>query len=148
MAKHKISYALFISLIVILLVSCSNSEMEPESKIISEEAEQTMNNFFTALSEADTVLLNRVTTEDFTLYEHDEIWNRDSLLSLMAHTQGRIWVIRDFESLSEGNIAHVYYHNISREPAGRSWLESALLIQKNDEIKIAFMHSTKLYLDN
>ncbi|MDZ7716161.1 MAG: hypothetical protein U5J95_08120 [Balneolaceae bacterium] len=135
---------LHVLLIVFLFTACSDLE----SDIDSEDAKKTIQNFFTALSTADTLLLNQVTTGDFTLYEHEEIWNRDSLLSLMSATEGRIWEIQDFESISRENIAHVYYYNISRNPEGRSWLESALLIRNDGRTQIQFMHSTKLYLSN
>jgi len=141
-----------LALIILLTVigyACSdhNPDTDPEPEISKTEAEQTMNNFFTALSTADTTLLNELTTDDFVLYEHDAIWNRDSLLSLMAATEGRIWEIQDAEVHSEGNVAHIYYYNVSRKPEGRSWLESALLINQKDTVRLAFMHSTKLYLN-
>ena len=125
-------------------LSCTNEQ----SSITSDQARQTMNDFFKALSTADTLLMERVTVDDFILYEHEEIWNRDSLLSLMSATQGRIWEIQDFELETRDDIAHVHYFNFSRKPEGRSWLESALLVRKEDQLQIQFMHSTKLYLNN
>lgn len=137
--------ALLLSLLIILLINASCTDSQPA--ISPNEAEQTMNNFFTALSTTDSTLIREVTTDDFTLYEHEEIWNRDSLLSLMPYTGGRIWEIKDFKSISEGDLAHVHYYNVSRKPADRSWLESALLIRDEGRLKIRFMHSTKLYLN-
>lgn len=131
-------------LFALLLVSCKPSG---QPAITAAEAGQTMNGFFTSLSTADTTLLEQLTTDDFVLYEHDQIWNRDSLLALMPYTSGRIWEIQDFNAETEGGIAHVYYFNLSRKPEGRSWLESALLVDHNGQPKIKFMHSTKLYLN-
>jgi len=130
-------------LFLLVLVSCREST---QPAITSAEAEQTMNDFFTSLSTADSTLLTQLTTDDFVLYEHDQIWNRDSLLALMPYTTGRIWEIQDFNAETGGHIAHVYYFNLSRNPEGRSWLESALLVDANGGPKIKFMHSTKLYL--
>ncbi|MDX1629322.1 MAG: hypothetical protein R3345_11520 [Fulvivirga sp.] len=106
-----------------------------------------MNNFFLSLSEGDTSLMKQVTTDDFILFEHDVIWNTDSLLELMPMTLGRIWEIRDFQHTATGHFAHVHYFNISKSPKGKSWLESALLVKENQQLKIKFMHSTKLYLN-
>ncbi|MDX1671688.1 MAG: hypothetical protein R3211_05055, partial [Balneolaceae bacterium] len=100
----------------ILLAACT----ERDSPIEEEEVVQTMNDFFTALSTADSTLLIRITKKNFTLYEHDEIWNRDSLLSLMPAVEGRIWKIRDPIIHVEGNMAHIYYYNVSQKPEGRS----------------------------
>jgi len=131
-------------LFALVLVSCKQST---QPAITSAEAEQTMTDFFTSLSTADSTLLTQLTTDDFVLYEHDQVWNRDSLLALMPYTTGRIWEIQDFNAETEGNIAHVYYFNLSRKPEGRSWLESALLVDADGRAKIKFMHSTKLYLN-
>ena len=81
------------------------------------------------------------------MYEHDEIWNTDSLLSLMPLTEGRIWEIRDFSLTADGKIAHFNYFNQGVVPADRSWFESGLIIQTEHELKLKFMHSTKLYLN-
>lgn len=139
----------FQSLMVILLFAgliYACSEPNREQTLSGANAEQIMNDFFTALSTADSTLLNRITTEDFTLYEHDVIWNRDSLFSLMPSLQGRIWEIRNAKVQVGDDLAHIHYYNVSRKPEGRSWLESALLVRRNDTLRIAFLHSTKLYL--
>jgi len=115
--------------------------------IAHDEAEHTMREFFSALSKADTSLMHQVTTDDFVLYEHDLIWNRDSLLNLMQATKGRIWEIKNPVVHTRGDLAHIYYYNVSRNPVGRSWYESALLVKQKDTLRLKFMHSTKLYLN-
>lgn len=129
-----------------LLMAC-NQPVDTTPSISDEEAEQIMNDFFTSLSEADTTLLNNITTDDFYLFEHDVIWNADSLLNLMSRTQGRVWVIKDFKVVKDGDIAHFNYFNESANPVGRSWLESGVLVREEGDVKIKFLHSTKLYLN-
>ena len=144
------TYSINIVLAVVLLFimgGCSGTDTNTGTDISKGEAEQTMEDFFRALSTADTTLIQQITTDDFILYEHDAIWNRDSLLSLMSATKGRNWEIQDPVVKAEGNLAHIYYYNVSRKPEGRSWLESALLINQKDTVRLAFMHSTKLYLN-
>lgn len=81
------------------------------------------------------------------MFEHDEIWNVDSLLSLMPNTIGRKWSIEDLQVSQSDNLVHIYYFNKSINPVGRSWYESMLLETYSDgRLKIKFMHSTKLYL--
>ncbi len=126
----------------ISMLSCIHSS----SSISESEAEQLMNNFFTALSTADTTLMNQITSDDFLLYEHDTIWNTDSLLSLMPRTRDRIWQIQDFNFTTDGDIAHFNYYNESGNPIGRSWYESGLITKTEEGLKLKFMHSTKLYL--
>lgn len=106
-----------------------------------------MEDFFTALSTADTLLMRQITADDFVMYEHDSIWNTDSLLSLMSRTEGRIWEIQEFYFTANGGIGHFNYYNISRNPIGRDWHESGLIVQTEDGLKLKFMHSTKLYLN-
>ncbi|MFN1836030.1 hypothetical protein AB2B38_012265 [Balneola sp. MJW-20] len=137
---------LFAALLTIV-IGC-NSEI-PDNPVISEaDSRQIMTDFFTALSTADTTLMIQLTSDDMIMYEHEQIWTRDSLLALMPATLGRIWEIQDVTVRSEGELSHIHYYNISRKPVGRSWLESALLVRDEGEIKIKFMHSTKLYLNN
>lgn len=141
---RKLVTALIITASVGILFGCQ----EERSEITAEKAENTMDDLFTALSNADTTLLKQVTTDDFTLFEHEEVWNRDSLLALMPATEGRIWEIKDAEVYAKEDVAHIHYFNQSRKPENRAWLESALLIRdENGDVRIKFMHSTKLYLN-
>ncbi len=102
--------------------------------------------FFVALGTGDTTLMRSLLAEDFEMFEHDVIWNTDSLLSLMPNTLGRKWSIVDPVVQTQGSLAHLYYFNQGITPSDRSWYESMLLEEAEDGLKIKFMHSTKLYL--
>jgi len=131
---------------ICIIVSCQPKERIESPSISLETIESIAHNFFTALGTGDTTLLNKVLSNDFIMFEHDEVWNTDSLLSLMPNTIGREWSIQDLKVSQSGNLAHVYYFNQGTIPADRSWLESMLMEQNGEALKIKFMHSTKLYL--
>lgn len=136
--------ALLFLLIIPLINSCfSKKEASP---FVKEQAHKLVDQFYDALSKGDTLLLKRVLSEDFIMYEHEVQWNIDSLLALMPLTQGRIWRVDDINFVTRDDIAHVYYYNESDRPRGRSWYESMLLVREN-EWRIQFMHSTKRYLN-
>ena len=111
-----------------------------------EQAHDMVKKFYQALSSADSTLMNQVLSDEFIMYEHEVLWNQDSLLSLMAATKGRIWRVDEIEFHVNGNIAHTYYYNESDKPIGRSWYESMLFKKEDGEWKIRFMQSTKRYL--
>ncbi|OEK01028.1 hypothetical protein BFP97_05680 [Roseivirga sp. 4D4] len=116
------------------------------SPITDDEVNSVALDFFVALGTGDTTLMSSILTEDFEMFEHDVIWNTDSLLSLMPNTLGRKWSILDPVIQSEGSLAHLYYFNQGITPSDRSWYESMLLEKSDEGLKIKFMHSTKLYL--
>lgn len=135
----------FLILLSISLMHSCVSKNET-STFTKEQAHELVDQFYNALSRGDSLLLKRVLAEDFTMYEHEVQWNIDSLLALMPLTQGRIWRIDEVNFKTRADIAHIYYYNESDRPKGRSWYESMLIVKEN-EWKIQFMHSTKRYLN-
>ena len=129
---------------LVLLLSCETPENQ--SSFTQEKAHEHVNDFFKALSTGDSTLMSNLLTEDFEMYEHEVLWNQDSLLSLMPLTLDRVWRVDSISFHVDENIAHVYYFNESDKPKGRSWYESMLFIRESNKWKIRFMHSTKLYL--
>ena len=135
-----------ITAISLLLVLSGCKTPENQSFFTQEKAHEYVNDFFKALSTGDSTLMANLLTEDFEMYEHEVLWNQDSLLSLMPLTQGRVWRVDSISFHVDEDIAHVYYFNESDKPKGRSWYESMLFIRESDKWRIRFMHSTKLYL--
>ncbi|WP_139135199.1 hypothetical protein [Roseivirga sp. 4D4] len=130
-----------------LLSACMSVDRQTSSSpITDDEVNSVALDFFVALGTGDTTLMSSILTEDFEMFEHDVIWNTDSLLSLMPNTLGRKWSILDPVIQSEGSLAHLYYFNQGITPSDRSWYESMLLEKSDEGLKIKFMHSTKLYL--
>lgn len=130
-----------------LIISCQKTDTINNIESISiQNIESTANDFFKALGTGDTTLMKRLLTHDFEMFEHDEIWNTDSLLSLMPNTIGREWSVEDLKISQDGDLVHLYYFNRSIKPKDRSWYESMLMKASGKELKIKFIHSTKLYL--
>lgn len=123
------------------LSSCVNEE----PSITEEEALSLTNGFFEALSKGDTLYMQNHITADFLMFEHEQVWNMDSLLRLMPLTQGRVWEINEPTFNTSGNLAHLSYFNQGIIPSDRSWLESVLMKREGKHLKMKFMHSTKLY---
>lgn len=143
MKKH----ILLASASLCLLLACTPKDTsQPTPKISDKEITSVANDFFVALGTGDSTLMNRLLSQDFKMFEHDVIWNADSLLSLMPNTLGREWSVVDPIIQAEGDLAHLYYFNQGILPSDRSWYESMLIERTKDGLKIKFMHSTKLYL--
>lgn len=129
------------------MTSCAHKTDQPvENSMTEQEATQVVNAFFEALSEGDSLKMRSLLAPEFYMFEHDVIWNEDSLLWLMPRTLGRIWTVHDVTFSTQGDMGHIAYYNESAKPLGRSWYESMLLKKADGELKIHFMHSTKLYL--
>ncbi|HEY9117818.1 MAG TPA: hypothetical protein VIN11_08330 [Roseivirga sp.] len=137
---------LAIIIILITFYSCSHIKDSNENLITKNDAIKTLETFYIALGTSDTTLLRQAVTNDFYMFEHDEEWNLDDLLELMPSTMGRKWSLNDIQFESNTGIGHITYLNKGVIPSDRSWLESALLVLEHDEVKIKFLHSTKLYL--
>lgn len=133
-------------LLLLLTLSCTMSTQTSSSQLDKREAIKAIDNFYLALGSADTLLLQQTLTNDFYMFEHDEVWKTENLLELMTLTIGREWSVNDVHFESDQNNGHITYLNRGIIPSDRSWLESALLVKINDTIKIKFLHSTKLYL--
>lgn len=130
----------------LLLAACQQTKIKQTDNTIPIEAiESVANDFFKALGSGDTTLMMKVLTNDFEMFEHDQVWNTDSLLSLMPNTLGREWSIENPKVSQDGNLIHLYYFNQGIKPEDRSWYESMLMESSDDLIRIKFMHSTKLY---
>ncbi len=143
MKKHFIYSLIIVStLCACQITSTKNKTERPSLSTIESIADD----FFIALGTGDTTLMQQILSDNFQMFEHDEIWNVDSLLSLMPNTIGRKWSIEDLEISQSDDLVHIYYFNNSINPIGRSWYESMLLTPSEGRWKIKFMHSTKLYL--
>lgn len=135
-------------LMIILLCCCFflTGCVKYKQAITKKEAVSFADDFFKALGSGDTLYLQHHLADDFVLYEHDQVWNIDSLLSLMPLTQGRVWEIQKPHFVNNGAIGHLYYYNQGVTPSDRAWLESMLMERQGSELKLRFMQSTKLYL--
>lgn len=114
---------------------------------------KTISDFFNGFSTRDINTIKKYSTADFLLLEDAMIWNIDTIANHFEMTKARgINFIRknSFDFLRteiKGNTAWVAYHNTAEISLGERkrtvrWLESAVLIKRDNAWKIQMMHST------
>jgi len=109
--------------------------------------------FFDAIAALDDPAMRAELTTDFTLVEHAQVLNADSLTKGLAPLKGknikRLNKI-DFVKTDEiGDAAWVVYYNTAEVTIGEvhrtvKWLESAALVKQGGKWKIKLLHSTDL----
>ena len=109
--------------------------------------------FFDAIAALDDSAMRAELTADFTLVEHAQVLNADSLTKGLAPLKGknfkRVNKI-DFVKTDEiGDAAWVVYYNTAEVTIGEmhrtvKWLESAALVKQGGKWKIKLLHSTDL----
>ena len=140
-------------LIVLLLCTTLFRQVSAQSSFSSQEtaANQTVVDFFEALSSADTSRIRSLTTADFILLENGEVWTIQMLINYMRGIN-----LNDFKRINnlefidtdiKGKAAWTAYHNsASITTKGQTtdihWLESAFLQKQRGAWKIRMLHST------
>lgn len=113
---------------------------------------QPVKELFAAMSKHDGEAMQQTSTDDFQLLEHGEVWTMQKLIDAVQ-PKGKPYERKNFfrqiDARQQGNMAWVSYWNkaeIHRDDATRTvvWLESAVMIQKDDRWQIQLMHSTRL----
>lgn len=113
---------------------------------------QPVKELFAAMSKHDGKAMQETATEDFQLLEHGEDWTMQKLIDAVQ-PKGKPYVRRNFfcqiRAREKGDIAWISYWNkaeIQSESVGRTvvWLESAVMIKKDDRWKVQLLHSTRL----
>jgi len=109
--------------------------------------------FFDAIAVLDDPAMRAELTNDFTLVEHAQVLNADSLTKglapLKAKNFKRVNKI-DFVKTDEiGDAAWVVYYNTAEVTIGElhrtvKWLESAALVKQGGKWKIKLLHSSDL----
>lgn len=124
-------------------------------KTADHPALQPVKELFAAMSQHDGAAMMQTATDDFQLLEHGEVWTMQKLIDAVQ-PKGKPYERKNFFSQiharEQGNVAWVSYWNkaeIQRDGAMRTvvWLESVVLVQKDDRWKIQLMHSTRLDAD-
>ncbi len=109
---------------------------------------------FSAISAVDHKKIKNIVTEDFQLLEVGEDWDINQLMDVVRpseyHRRNYFSVIR---AETRGDISWVSYWNKATFTKGESveevaWLESAVLVKKNNKWKVQMLHSTKLKPEN
>lgn len=116
--------------------------------------QQTIENMFTALSQADTAALKVYLTDDVHFFEYGQIWNRDTIVhkAMLGKKIPDFNRINSFEYVSttiQQKTAWVTYYLQSTITKNQKkeivkWLETVILIRKASQWKINVLHSTRL----
>ncbi|MGB7343479.1 MAG: nuclear transport factor 2 family protein [Pirellulaceae bacterium] len=110
---------------------------------------------FAAMSKHDGKAMRETSTEDFQLLEHGEDWTMQKLVEAVQ-PKGKPYERKNFfrqiRARQQGDVAWISYWNkaeIRRESALRTvvWLESAVVVRKDDRWKVQLMHSTRVESD-
>ena len=113
----------------------------------------TVMRFFDAIAVLDDPAMRAELTTDFTLVEHAQVLNADSLTKALAPLKGKNFKRvnkLDFVKTDEiGDAAWVVYYNTAEVTIGElhrtvKWLESAALVKQGGKWKIKLLHSTDL----
>ena len=138
--------AIFATLLISLTAFGQNavSPTSPQATVVR---------FFDAIAVLDDPAMRAELTNDFTLVEHAQVLNADSLTKglapLKAKNFKRVNKI-DFVKTDEiGDAAWVVYYNTAEVTIGElhrtvKWLESAALVKQGGKWKIKLLHSTDL----
>lgn len=136
---------------VLLVLAFVNSNAQQKT-MVQKEAEQTVINFFEALSALDFDKM-RYYTKNIKLVEYGEVWNIDTLINAMKPSVGknekRINTLVFLDTEIKENTAWLIYNNTADFEAdgkkGRmKWLESVVLVKDEGRWKISLLHSTVL----
>ena len=126
------------------------------SEAADHPALQPVKELFAAMSKHDGKAMQETATADFELLEHGEVWTMQDLIDAVQ-PKGKPYERKNFFSQirarQEGDVAWISYWNkaeISREGGMRTvvWLESAVMVKRDDHWKIELLHSTRLEPDN
>jgi len=140
---------LFISLLFTTTVHAQKISTQEQIMV-----QQTIENLFAALTNADTTAMKNFTTSTVRFYEYGEVWPMDTLISKVMKSKS----IPDFKRTNQfefvnatinKNTAWVTYYLQSiftrngKEELVK-WMETVVLIKDKKQWKIDVLHSTRL----
>jgi len=118
------------------------------------DVQQTVENMFATLTNADTAALRTFVTSNVQFYEYGQVWTIDTLIQKMVQSISIPDFKRtnSFEFVSTGinkNTAWVtYYLQSTFTRNGKedvvNWMETVVLIKEKNKWKIQLLHSTRL----
>lgn len=135
-------------LIGILLVSCtSNSDKRENEKMVR----KMLNDFITAVQDKDYAELEKLTTDDFVIYENGLVWDFEEFSRKLEEYDSVTikYNLTDLNFLVDAQTAHAQFHNVGtfNHPDTTivlKFIESAAFVKDNDNWQIKFYHSTHL----
>ncbi len=136
--------------IVLLLSVGANAQTTPEQKMV----QQTVENMFATLTNADTTALKKIVTANVRFYEYGQVWTIDTLIQKVMQSKSITDFRRtnkfEFVSTTINNKAAwtTYYLQSEITRNGKQetirWMETVVLVEEKKQWKIAVLHSTRL----
>jgi hypothetical protein len=141
-------YHLIIMLLLGVAANAQSSAKEEKS------LQQTIENMFTALTNADTAALKTFVTANVHFYEYGQIWTIDTLIQKVMQSKS----IPDFKRtnsfefvstrISKKTAWVTYYLQSIFTRNGKvetiKWMETVILLKEKGQWKINVLHSTRL----
>ncbi len=141
------------TLIIVFAIILISLTTFAQNVVMPTSPQATIIRCFDAIAALDDPAMRAELTTDFTLVEHAQVLNADSLTKALAPLKGknfkRVNKI-DFVKTDEiGDAAWVVYYNTAEVTTGElhrtvRWLESAALVKQGGKWKIKLLHSTDL----
>jgi hypothetical protein len=137
-------------LLVLLSVTASAQKANKEQFTV----QQTVETMFATLTNADTVSLKKVVTNNVRFYEYGQIWTIDTIIQKVMQSKSIPDFKRtnSFEFVSTAinqNTAWVTYYLQSTFTRNEKeelvkWMETVVLVKEKKKWKINVLHSTRL----
>lgn len=141
--------------IMLLIILLGSSMVLKAQQILTKDqqkVQETVVNFFEALSNRDSIALKKYATADIVLYEYGSIWNADTLIrkaiKLNTATDFKRINIIDFISTTvtkKNAWASYNLHSEIMKDGKKStvqWMETVIVLKKKKIWKIKVLHST------
>ena len=138
----------------ILLVLLSVTAVAQKANKEQFAVQQTVENMFTTLTNADTAALKTFVTANVRFYEYGQVWTIDTLIQKVMQSKS----IPDFKrtnnfqfvntSISNNTAWVTYYLESNFTRNGKEelvkWMETVVLVKEKKKWKINILHSTRL----
>ncbi len=141
-----------ITLLIILLTSSSIVKAQHVLSKDQLEVQQTVVEFFEALSNRDSIALKKYSTADIVLVEYGTIWNADTLIrkAIKLNTATdfkRVNTIDFISTTVDKNTAWACYNLFSEiisdgKKITKQWVETVIAIKNKKRWQIKVLHST------
>ncbi len=141
-----------ITLLIILLTIPKVGNAQQLLTKDQQKVQETVVNFFEALSNRDSIALKKYYTADIVLYEYGSIWNADTLIrkAIKLNTASDFKRINNFDFISTTvtkNTAWTSYILLSEiikdgKKVTVQWMETVIVLKKKKRWQIKVLHST------
>lgn len=153
--KHFKRYKKMMIKTTLLIIFLATSTVVKAQTILTKDqqkVQETVINFFEALSNRDSIALKKHTTADIVLYEYGSIWNADTLIrkAIKLNTASDFKRINNFDFITTtvtNKTAWASYNLFSEiikdgKMISMQWLETVIVLKKKKMWKIKVLHST------